>query len=279
MKGALNIQFLQDGGVPLTNNLMADIMEAISIYNVLGELAGNLTIIQGCEVEGSWVHAGVVYINGDLLPFEGGNISESIIVEETTINKTFENLETKGLIYRKKARFGLGETEYPWSDFRRLKTLRQIATELEGKALKSELEIVKQQIAVLQLKTAPIINGGVIWAFNRPASEIPAGWKECTDIRGKTIVGWNPDDSDFSTLKGTLGSKTHTLSINEMPSHKHKVPLFANGSATGNAVGHPDNYIDYNRTVDSETVGGNQPHNNIQPSRIALFIEPNFETN
>lgn len=276
MKGALNIQFLQDGGVPLTNNLMADIMEAVSIYNVLGELAGNLTIIQGCEVEGSWVHSGVVYINGDLLPFEGGNISESVIVEETTINKTFENLETKGLIYRKKARFGLGQTEYPWTDFKRLKTLRQIATELEEKALKSELEIVKQQIAVLQLKTAPIFNGGVIWAFNRPASEIPIGWKEATDLRGKTVFGWNPDDATFSTLQGVIGSKTKTISTDNLPSLDIKVPIAPNENSPGGNVygrGGLQGYTTW------RTEFPNMSLNILNPGRIVLFIEPNFVSN
>lgn len=48
----LNINFLQTGGVPLTNDLMGDIMSAVKFYDVLGELAGNLTIISGCEIVG-----------------------------------------------------------------------------------------------------------------------------------------------------------------------------------------------------------------------------------
>ena len=41
-------------------------------------------------------------------------------------------------------------------------------------------------------------------------------------IKGKMIIGYDENDDDFSTLKATGGSKTHTQTINEMPRHRHK---------------------------------------------------------
>jgi len=43
------------------------------------------------------------------------------------------------------------------------------------------------------------------------------------DLRGRFVVGYNPDDNDFDELSisGVGGSKTHQLTIDEMPSHNH----------------------------------------------------------
>lgn len=276
MTGAINVKFLQDGGVPLTNDLMAEIMNAISIYNVLGSLAGNLTIIQGCVVTGSTVSSGVVYINGDLLPFEGGYISDTVIVEETETVKTFENLQDKGLIYKKVAKFGIGNTQYNWTDFKSVKTLKQLAESLESKANQTTVDQLARDIEVLKIKTAPIINGGIVFPFRKPVDQIPAGWKECTDFRGKVIVGWNPNDADFKTLGGELGEKTHELTIQEMPSHTHKYTVRTPyGGNLGGFAGGQHQFKD--EIWETQSKGGGQAHNNIQPSRIALFIEPNFQ--
>lgn len=42
-------------------------------------------------------------------------------------------------------------------------------------------------------------------------------------IKGRMIIGYNESDSDFNTLKSTGGSKTHTITINEMPAHTHNI--------------------------------------------------------
>lgn len=272
-----NFKFLQTDGVPLTNDLMQLIEEAYSIFEVLGDLAGNLTILKGCNLVGSTVEPGIVAIEGKLYHFEGGLVSDTVYINLQEIKKTFQNQTEKVLIENRTARFGNAITTYNWSDFVRLETLKQIQVKVNNSVTQQQFNSLIAEIDLLKLKTAPIINGGIIFPFRRPASEIPVGWKECIDFRGKTIVGRDPNDSDFANLGNTVGAKTHTLTIDEMPAHKHKVPLFANGSASGNAVGHPDNYIDNNRTVDSQETGGNQPHNNIQPSRIVNFIEPNFQ--
>lgn len=272
-----NFKFLQTDGVPLTNDLMQLIEEAYSIFEVLGDLAGNLTILKGCNLVGSTVEPGIVAIEGKLYHFEGGLVSDTVYINLQEIKKTFQNQTEKVLIENRTVRFGNAITTYNWSDFVRLETLKQIQVKVNNSVTQQQFNSLIAEIDLLKLKTAPIINGGIIFPFRRPASEIPVGWKECIDFRGKTIVGRDPNDSDFANLGNTVGTKTHTLTIDEMPAHKHKVPLFANGSASGNAIGHPDNYIDNNRTVDSQETGGNQPHNNIQPSRIVNFIEPNFQ--
>lgn len=53
------------------------------------------------------------------------------------------------------------------------------------------------------------------------------------NIKGKMIIGYDPDDNDFDTMGATGGSKTHTQTVNEMPSHNHQ--LIGNTN-TGNKV-------------------------------------------
>ena len=270
----LNINFLQTGGVPLTNDLMQDIMSAIQLYDVLGSLAGHLTIISGCEITGNNVSPGVVAINGEVFYFEGGNIVPSVYVHSEQILKTFEDQTDKVLILKQTVKFGSGAANYNWSDFVRLQTLKEIQSKVNNSVSQQEFAVVKADIELLKLKTAPIINGGIAWAWFKPAADIPAGWKECTDIRGRVIVGLDPNDSDFSLLKGTIGAKTHKLTEAEMPRHRHygQSMVYAE-SWKGNGF-KPDEWNNDDGWTDY--TGGDQPHNNIQPSVIAYFIEPNL---
>lgn len=83
---------------------------------------------------------------------------------------------------------------------------------------------------------------------------------------GKVPVGVDPEDTDFDTVEATGGEKTHTLTVDEMPSHRHNIGqtysgyrLYQDGSApngiyTGYATSEPTNYV-----------GGGEAHNNLQP--------------
>ncbi|PIF44932.1 hypothetical protein CLU96_1931 [Chryseobacterium sp. 52] len=268
-------KFLQTGGVPLTNDLMALIEEAYGIFEVLGDLSGNLTILSGCEIIGTNVSPGVVAIEGKLYYFEGGSIVSTVYIHTEEIQKTFEDSTTKTLIEKKTVRFGSGSVNYNWGDFVKLKTLKEIQSKVDNSVSIDDFNLLKDRVAVLEMKTAPIQNGAIAWPWFLPKDEIPAGWKECIDLRGKTIVGLDPDDPDFSILKAILGEKFHQLTILEMPRHRHygKSMVYAE-TWKGNGF-KPDDYN--NEDGYTEYEGGDKPHNNMQPSIIAYYIEPDFQ--
>ena len=87
--------------------------------------------------------------------------------------------------------------------------------------------------------------------------------------QGKTLVGQDTTDADFSSLGQTGGSKTHTLTIDEMPSHSHDS---FNTTFVGITGGNSYWYIDNNnQTVQTGSTGGGQPHSIMNPYQVVLY--------
>ncbi len=87
--------------------------------------------------------------------------------------------------------------------------------------------------------------------------------------QGKTLVGQDTNDADFSSLGQTGGSKTHTLTIDEMPSHSHDS---FNTTFVGITGGNSYWYIDNNnQTVQTGSTGGGQPHSIMNPYQVVLY--------
>jgi hypothetical protein len=91
---------------------------------------------------------------------------------------------------------------------------------------------------------------------------------------GKVPVGVDFNDTDFNTSGMTGGEKTHTLTINEMPSHTHninyggvaKAPMVDTGiedSQWGTKFRNEGGYRA--NAGEMQSTGGSQAHNNLQP--------------
>lgn len=82
--------------------------------------------------------------------------------------------------------------------------------------------------------------------------------------KGQVPVGVDTSDSDFNTVEKTGGEKEHTLTVGEMPSHKHDFGQQFTGMPVSSG-----NYGYYmiagTQTDVIKNTGGNQPHNNLQP--------------
>ena len=97
--------------------------------------------------------------------------------------------------------------------------------------------------------------------------------------KGKTLVGFTDEVSneipEWVKIAGTkYGSYTHTLTEQELPSHNHDLSI-----SRYSQIGH-DSSEETDRTVDKigtmlggyiAEAGGDQPHNNVQPSIVVYF--------
>jgi len=63
-------------------------------------------------------------------------------------------------------------------------------------------------------------NNGKGWVlFNDIVANIPAGWAEVTEMRGRTAFGQLTGDPAFGSIGNTGGGKTKTLTVPNLPAH------------------------------------------------------------
>ncbi|MEG2675657.1 MAG: leucine-rich repeat protein [Clostridia bacterium] len=106
-----------------------------------------------------------------------------------------------------------------------------------------------------------------------PAQLFGGSWTRYA--QGRTIVGLDENDTSFSTLEQTGGEKTHTLNVQEMPSHRHNFDAYDLTDITG------DKNYGLRSTFSlapaafpncgSSATGSTKEHNNLQPY-IAVYI-------
>lgn len=87
-------------------------------------------------------------------------------------------------------------------------------------------------------------------------------------IEGRFLVGYDSDDTDFSTAGNEGGEKKHTLLTTEIPSHTHTVSAVYGNPGTA-AWG-----ITYGNNIsDSEIgyTGGGEAHNNLPPYLVVYM--------
>lgn len=96
------------------------------------------------------------------------------------------------------------------------------------------------------------------------------------DSEGRVTVSQKVGDSDFGTVGNTDGEKTHTLTIEEMPAHTHTLVYFGNNKPINLNAGGSSYHVNFDQTgtneeqVGGRSVGGNKPHNNLQPYIVVI---------
>ena len=121
---------------------------------------------------------------------------------------------------------------------------------------------------------------GMIIMWNSTVATIPTGFVLCDgsngtpDLRGRFVVGHHPSNNDYD-INDTGGSESVTLTVAQMPSHKHDTTFdnkkyFPGGGSTsisfGGAGGYPAD------TFSMSNEGGGQSHENRPPYYALCYI-------
>lgn len=120
-----------------------------------------------------------------------------------------------------------------------------------------------------------------------PGTYLPGTWTRVA--KGRTLVGVDESQTEFNAVKKSGGSKTHTLTENEMPPHNHLDVATGGGTDAypvtqyrrddgggllqGPASGIASSGYQVAKGNPIVSNGGGQPHNNLQPYYTVYFWE------
>lgn len=93
---------------------------------------------------------------------------------------------------------------------------------------------------------------------------------------GKTLVGYSSKTSDlddYRIMGNEFGANTHKLTVPEMPSHSHDLNIYSRTIAGDSSEEGDDTVAKTSAGLSGfiRNTGGNQPHNNIQPSIVVAY--------
>lgn len=135
---------------------------------------------------------------------------------------------------------------------------------------------LKTKNGVQLMTTVPYPIGAIYLSVDstNPSKLFGGTWQQIA--QGRTLVGVDTSQTEFNTVKKTGGEKKHTLTIDEMPSHKHPFRAVRDTiTGSGGELPKANNeegqnlgwgpYITEEGNYAIQEVGANQPHNNLQP--------------
>lgn len=151
-----------------------------------------------------------------------------------------------------------------------------------------KLNEVIDEVNNLNLKIQPLLKpiaiGEGFFTVNdyKSASEVAAAKGYGTWVRfaeGRTLVGYSSTTANgeqYRIMGNQFGANTHQLSLSEMPSHDHRKKDYGSINDSGDRLGGTMHYGDpgtglFQGDYSSGYSGGNQPHNNIQPSIVVAY--------
>jgi hypothetical protein len=269
------LNFNQSIGFPLETDVLDQMQKNYNILNAFGAIVGNFSIISGCVTTGTTVSNGIVFINGEVFEFKGGTVQDNVVIVQTVESLEFEDFNSREVIFTRYVTFGIATTQFPWSDFKPGFETKNIPAVLAQKAENTTVNALIARIEALEAKPSNV-PVGLIAIWGRPLSDIPAGWEEYINLRGRFPMGLNPDDPELASLGSPGGNKTKKLSIAELPIVSPiNGSYLKKGGTPGGTTGLTVNDAasgDFNAGELIKPFGGDVPFSLLNPFRIVHYI-------
>ena len=299
---------LQSGkDFPLDCELFSYLDGNTALTAVLGNIAGDKTIIAGCEPEqnGTKRKAGYVFLktkdypDGEIIYFEGGTVASGMYVKQEFVPVSMQGYDYPQAYTVRCLSPGIGEENYDWADFRKLKTNRELAE--QAQAQDAAIAAIAPPPLGLVYPWAGDVAGGdipqnymlcdgtrllisdyrelyaVIGRLHTPEST-PAGYFCLPDLRSRFVVGYSSMDADYNAIAKTGGEKKHALTVDELPSHTHGQNLWAGASGdwkSGGRNSYPNATSLHDQTAPfgrTESEGKNAAHENRPPYYTLAYV-------
>ncbi|MCX4358502.1 MAG: tail fiber protein [Rikenellaceae bacterium] len=303
---------------PLDCDTLATLQNNTALVAAIGNIAGDKVILYGCEPKDNGIRRDpgyvfvrtIAYPQGEVLYWEGGNISEGMYVKTTDVTVSAQGYEYPQAYTKRTLAPGVGSENFKWTDFVKPRTSAELNAQI------SEL-IQRQGTVETKVESAEPFGIVKMWAGasqNVPAqyalcngAELPisehaelhkamgntfnsakdcngntystrSGYFRLPDLRGRFIVGYNDIDNDYKISGSTGGEKRHTLTGDEMPAHSHPQNLWQEASGNwkgGGGNSSPDSTSWHDKTKqfgNTGATGGNNAHENRPPYYVLAYI-------
>ena len=276
---------------------------------MLGNIAGDKTILFGCELSGTTRAEGYVFLRtednptGEILRWVGGSISSGmhIVNTDVAVGEDYPKAYTTRTLAPGQG--SEGDEAFAWTDFTVLATTKDIAAALN--TLRGEVEtITLEPYGVIKMWAGSSIPEGyhlcdgssfkrtdypnlfaaIGTTFN--SAKDAGGYTQSTpsdefrlpDLRGRFIVGQYGGGDGFHNLGDTGGLSKVYLGINEIPSHNHTASFIGSESGDGDDGNYiiiaDDEPITGTKTnvISVSYAGGSAAHENRPPFYVLAYI-------
>jgi microcystin-dependent protein len=276
---------------------------------MLGNIAGDKTILYGCTLSGTTRSEGYVFLRtednptGEILRWIGGSIASGMHIVNTDVAVGEDYPKAYTIRTLAPGQGSEGDEAYAWTDFTVLATTKDIAAALN--TLRGEVEaITLEPFGVIKMWAGsnipegyhlcdgssfkrldyPNLFSAIGTTFNSArdaggyAQSTPSDEFRIPDLRGRFVVGQYGGGDGFHNLGDTGGSSKVQLSINEMPSHSHTASFTNSASDDGNSDGtciagaRPENPQTVTGIITIGNTGGSAAHENRPPFYVLAYI-------
>lgn len=276
----------QHNSFPVSTYTYDLVQNMVHLAGKLALLGGQNYILSGCTVAGNIASEGLIVINGEILPFKGGEVKDKVSIEVVYESDHYADVIYREAYIHRTAIFS-DTGEYDWSDFVQVLSNKELQNRVD-KLSGDVIGTVKEWAGLIPTipKDYMLCDGRDLLVADYPELfailRYSYGGNNDTvfklpNCKGRVTVGYDSDKPDYESVGKIGGTEKVKLTEDEIPEHKHIVPWGENlNTAWKPDWGYPDGYFNDHRGYKADTdndntwpytspVGGNKEHENRQP--------------